>query len=107
MSKDEQIAKLTAELQRGAKRRAGGARKRRREDRQRRIDADVAIVQSYRAMAKPWEQRMLTKAIDALRAGHPCPECAPMSMAIAQMDEAIDRELELARDILRKHRGRV
>ena len=52
------------------------------------IEAEVAILQTYRAWARPWEQRAITEAIDALWEGNRFPECAPMDYVLHQMREA-------------------
>ncbi len=70
------------------------------------VDAECALLQSLRPLYAPWEQSVVTEAIDALQEGHRFPECAPTAQAIAQLDAAIERDLEACRVILRRFNGR-
>ena len=69
-----------------------------------RIDAECAALQFQRSLYQPWEQRMVTEAIDQLQQGNRFPECAPMKSVIAQIDAAIERDLEACREILRRQK---
>ena len=69
---------------------------------QERIDAECALLQSLRPLYAPWEQHLVTEAINALQEGHRFPECAPTAQAIAQLDAAIERDLEACRVIRRR-----
>jgi hypothetical protein len=73
---------------------------------QERIDAECAALQSQRSLYQPWEQRMVTGAIDQLQQGNRFPECAPMKRVIAQVDAAIERDLEACRETLRRFNAR-
>lgn len=53
-----------------------------------RIDAEAQILQALRRYAEPWEQRSITRSIDALYAGEVVPDCRPLSL--------LKRELEVA-----------
>lgn len=68
------------------------------------IDAECEALQAHRPLYRPWEQGIITEAIDALQEGNRFPECAPMARVMAQLDRAIDRDLEACRDILRRRR---
>lgn len=60
--------------------------------RRERIDAECALLQARRGEYAPWEQHRVTEAIDALQSGDHFPECAPMSLVIAQIDR-INKEM--------------
>jgi hypothetical protein len=70
------------------------------------IDAECAILQAQRPLYQPWEQHLVTEAIDQLQQGNRFPECAPMSQVIAQIDAAIERDLGACRETLCKFNGR-
>ena len=69
-----------------------------------RVDAECAALQAQRSLYQPWEQRMVTEAIGQLQQGNRFPECAPMAQVIAQVDAAIERDLEACREILRRQK---
>lgn len=66
------------------------------------IDAECALLQALRPTYAAWEGRVVSEAVEALQEGNRYPECAPISQAIAQLDEAIERELEACREVLRR-----
>lgn len=70
------------------------------------IDSECEALQAHRPLYRPWEQGIITEAIDALQEGTRFPECAPMKSVIAQLDEAIERDLEACREILRRFNAR-
>lgn len=72
---------------------------------QERIDAECAALQAQRSLYQPWEQSMVTEAIDQLQQGNRFPECAPMKMVIAQIAR-VERDLEACRETLRRFNGR-
>ena len=43
------------------------------------LDLEIAVLQAQRPYLKPWEQRQITEAIDALHEGNKYPECAPIT----------------------------
>ena len=71
---------------------------------QERMDAECATLQAQRSLYQPWEQRMVTEAVHQLQQGNRFPECAPMKSVIAQIDAAIERNLEACREILRRQK---
>ena len=71
---------------------------------QERIDAECSLLQSLHHTYAAWEQHTVTFAIDQLQQGNRFPECAPMKRVIAQIDEAIERDLEACREILRRRK---
>ena len=66
------------------------------------IDAECSLLQSLRHTYAVWEQHTVTFAVDQLQQGNRFPECAPMKRVIAQIDEAIERDLEACRETLRR-----
>ena len=73
---------------------------------QEQIDAECSLLQALRPTYAAWEGRVVPEAIEALQEGNRYPECAPMSQVIAQIDEAIERDLEACRETLRRFNAR-
>jgi hypothetical protein len=73
---------------------------------QERIDAECAALQSQRHLYQPWEQHLVTEAVNQLQQGNRFPECAPLALVNAQIDEAIERDLEACRETLRRFNAR-
>jgi len=48
------------------------------------LDLEIAVLQAQRPYLKPWEQRQITEAIDALCEGNKYPECAPITRLIME-----------------------
>jgi hypothetical protein len=48
------------------------------------LEIEVASLQAQRPYLKPWEQRQITEAIDALHEGNKYPECAPITRLIME-----------------------
>ena len=70
------------------------------------IDAECTLLQSLRHTYAAWEQHVVTGAIDQLQQGNRFPECAPLALVIAQIDAAIERDLDACRETLRRFNGR-
>jgi hypothetical protein len=51
----------------------------RRKIKQLELELEIAVLQAQRPYLKPWEQRQITEAIDALHEGNKYPDCAPIT----------------------------
>ena len=57
----------------------------RRKIKQMELDLEIAVLQAQRPYLKPWEQRQITEAIDALHEGNRYPDCAPLTRLIQEI----------------------
>jgi hypothetical protein len=57
----------------------------RRKIKQLELDLEIAVLQAQRPYLKPWEQRQITEAIDALHEGNKYPECAPITRLLQEV----------------------
>lgn len=57
----------------------------RRKIKQMELDLEIAVLQAQRPYLKPWEQRQITEAIDALHEGKKYPECAPITRLLQEV----------------------
>ncbi len=57
----------------------------RRKIKQMELDLEIAVLQAQRPYLKPWEQRQITEAIDALHEGNKYPECAPITRLLQEV----------------------
>jgi hypothetical protein len=74
---------------------------------QERIDAECAALQSQRSLIPAVGATTSSPGqSDQLQQGNRFPECAPMKRVIAQIDEAIERDLEACRETLRRFNAR-
>lgn len=65
------------------------------------IDSQVATLEVHRLYAPEWEQHQITEAINDLRNGLQ-PDFVPHVLAMREVSEQIDGELEKCREILRR-----
>ena len=49
------------------------------------LEIEVASLQAQRPYLKPWEQRQITEAIDALHEGNRYPDCAPITRLMQEI----------------------
>jgi hypothetical protein len=49
------------------------------------LEIEVASLQAQRPYLKPWEQRQITEAIDALHEGNRFPDCAPITRLMQEI----------------------
>jgi hypothetical protein len=49
------------------------------------LEIEVASLQAQRPYLKPWEQRQITEAIDALHEGNRYPDCAPLTRLMQEI----------------------
>lgn len=47
------------------------------------LDLEIAVLQAQRPYLRPWEQRQITEAIDALYEGNRFPDCAPITRLLS------------------------
>lgn len=57
----------------------------RRKIKQMELDLEIAVLQAQRPYLRPWEQRQITEAIDALHEGNKYPECAPITRLLHEV----------------------
>ena len=57
----------------------------RRKIKQLELDLEIEVLQAQRPYLKPWEQRQITEAIDALHEGNKYPDCAPITRLIQEI----------------------
>ena len=57
----------------------------RRKIKQMELDLEIAVLQAQRPYLKPWEQRQITEAIDALHEGNKYPQCAPITRLLQEV----------------------
>ena len=57
----------------------------RRKIKQLELELEIAVLQAQRPYLKPWEQRQITEAIDALHEGNKYPECAPITRLLREV----------------------
>lgn len=49
------------------------------------LDLEIAVLQAQRPYLRPWEQRQITEAIDALHEGNRFPDCAPITRLLQEV----------------------